>query len=83
MGWELSGHFDHAMRTHSSVRQNQESSRAEIGIMRDLETKKGRSRSPRAARTSSESRRRHSGFANTQRENSLILGQTPNDWRWG
>ena len=38
MGWELSGPFDHAMRTHSSVRQNQESSRAEIGIMRDLET---------------------------------------------
>ena len=53
MGWELSGPFDHAMRTHSSVRQNQESSQAEIGIMRDLETKKGRSRSPRAARTSS------------------------------
>ena len=83
MGWELSGRFDHAMRTHSSVRQNQESSRAEIGIMRDLETKKGRSRSPRAAQTSSESRRRHSGFPNTRRGNPLILGQTPNDWRWG
>lgn len=79
----VSGRFDHAMRTHSSVRQNQESSRAEIGIMRDLENKKGRSRSPRAARTSSESRRRHSGFANTQTENPLILEQTPNDWRWG
>ena len=65
----LSGRFDHAMRTHLSVRQNQESSRAEIGIMRDLETKKGRSRSPRSARTSSESRRRHSGFPNTKTGN--------------
>ena len=83
MGSELSGCFDHAMRTHSSVTQNQESSRAEIGIMRDLENKKGRSRSPRAARTSSESRWRHSCFANTQTENPLILDQTPNDWRWG
>ena len=82
MGWELSGPFDHAMRTHSSVRQNQESSQAEIGIMRDLETKKGRRRSPRAARTSSESRRRHSGFPNTQTGNPHILGQTPKNWRW-
>ena len=69
MGSELSGCFDHAMRTHSSVRQNQESSRAEIGIMHDFETKKGRSRSPRAARTSSESRRRHSGFTNAKTGN--------------